>query len=168
MRRRGLTIATTLVSMLVLGAAACDDRGGESVDQSTTEPTVTESGSTTSVSTPTPAPVAPLYEAGDIDRGLQFFIDQAAADLAEHLDVEVTAISTHAAVLVVWPDSSLGCPQPDMSYAQVLTDGSIIELEHDGDIYRYHTGGSRGPFVCEQPIAKTPPSEPLTLEDFDD
>jgi len=115
------------------------------------------------VPTPTPAAVAPLYEAGDIDRGLRPFIDQAKDDLAVRLGVAVDAISTHAAVLVVWPDASLGCPSPDMRYAQVLTDGSVIELGYDGHIYRYHTGGDRGPFICEQPLTKTPPSEGIGL-----
>lgn len=66
-------------------------------------------------------------------------------------------------MLVVWPDASLGCPQPDMFYAQVMTDGSVIELEHDGRYYRYHTGGSQGPFICPQPLTKTTRPEPIDL-----
>ena len=124
--------------------------------------------SSTTVSASPPPVVQPLYEAGDIDGGLQPFIDQATDDLAARLDVDASTITTRAAVLVVWPDASLGCPQPDMAYAQVLTDGSIIELEQGGNVYRFHTGGTQGPFICEQPITKTPATELLTLEDFDD
>lgn len=122
-------------------------------------------GGSTTVPGPPVSAAEPLYAPGDIDAGLQPFIDQAAADLAARLAVDRDQISTHAAVLVVWPDTSLGCPQPDMSYAQVLTDGSVIELEHAGDVYRYHTGGERGPFICEQPITKAPPGEPLSAGD---
>lgn len=101
-------------------------------------------------------PTEPWYAAGDIEPGLQPFIDQATADLADLLGVDASDITTHAAVLVAWPDTSLGCPQPGMSYPQVITDGSIIELAHDGVVYRYHTGGQRGPFQCQTPLATAP------------
>jgi hypothetical protein len=115
------------------------------------------------VAGPTPSTAEPLYTAGDIAKGLQPFIDQAIDDLASRLEVEASTITTHAAVLVVWPDASLGCPQPDMFYAQVMTDGSVIELEHDGRYYRYHTGGTQGPFICPQPLTKTTRPEPIDL-----
>ena len=104
-------------------------------------------------------PTAPLYSAGDIDPGLKPFIDQAAADLATRLGVAASDITTHAAVLVIWPDASLGCPQPNMRYAQVPTDGSVIELSYEGSVYRYHSGGGRGPFLCQVPVKSAPPSE---------
>lgn len=132
--------------------------------------TVPDTPNTPSTPSGPPSPVEPLYDAGDIDAGLQPFIGQATDDLAARLDIDASTITTHAAVLVVWPDSSLGCPQPDMQYAQVLTDGSVIELEHDGDIYRFHTGGANAPFICEQAATKapaTPERELLTLDDFD-
>jgi hypothetical protein len=115
-----------------------------------------------------PTPSEPLYAAGDIDRGLQPFIDRAIDDLASRLGVDAAEITTHAAVLVVWPDTSLGCPQPDMRYAQVQTDGSVIELDVDGAIYRYHTGGARGPFICEAALTKPPPGEQLGVGSSED
>lgn len=108
-----------------------------------------------------PIPTEPLYSEGDIDKGLKPFIDEAAADLAARLGVPASDITTHAAVLVIWPDASLGCPQPNMRYAQVSTDGSIIELSYSGSFYRYHTGGGRGPFLCQVPVKTAPPSEGL-------
>ena len=101
-----------------------------------------------------------MYERGDIDEGLRPFIDQATEDLAARLAIDPADIEALSAVLVTWPDSSLGCPQPGMQYAQVLTDGSIIELGvGEGDdmvVYRYHTGGSSGPFLCDQPLDRKP------------
>ena len=101
-----------------------------------------------------------VYERGDIDEGLRPFIDQATEDLAARLAIDPADIEALSAVLVTWPDSSLGCPQPGMQYAQVLTDGSIIELGvGEGDdmvVYRYHTGGSSGPFLCDQPLDRKP------------
>ena len=161
-QRRHIVIAVLLVT--AVGCAADDG----AATTSTGSVPVTETSVTSSPIAPTttdgdgegsdvpPQPIEPFYEAGNIDSGLQPFIDQAAADLAIKLGVDVGGITTHAAVLVVWPDASLGCPQPDMQYTQAQTDGSIIELELDGSIYRYHTGGARGPFICDQPVSKPP------------
>ena len=90
--------------------------------------------------------------ANDIDPGLQPYIDLAIADLAGRLQVESGAITTRSAVLTVWPDASLGCPQPGMQYAQVQTDGSQILLEVDGVVYAYHAGGDTTPFLCDSAV----------------
>lgn len=88
---------------------------------------------------------------GEIDPGLQPYIDIAVADLAERLAADPAEIAVNSATLVVWPDSSLGCPAPGQQYAQVTTDGALIVLTADGDEFRYHAGGSRTPFLCEPP-----------------
>jgi hypothetical protein len=106
---------------------------------------------------PTPAggdPVSsdrPVFEPGDIDTGLRPFVDDAVADLAVRLDVDPADIELLTAVLVVWPNSALGCPDPKMSYAQVPVDGSVIELGVGERVYRYHTGGASELFLCERP-----------------
>jgi hypothetical protein len=38
-----------------------------------------------------------------------------------------------------WPDSSLGCPQPDMLYAQVVTPGYLVLVDVSGEQVEYHT-----------------------------
>ena len=38
-----------------------------------------------------------------------------------------------------WPDSSLGCPQPDMLYAQVVTPGYLVLVDVSGQQLEYHT-----------------------------
>ena len=77
-------------------------------------------------------------------------------DLAQRLSIDVGDIVVKSATLEQWSDSSLGCPEPGRQYAQVLTDGALIVLEADGKPYRYHAGGSRTPFLCEQPAKATP------------
>ena len=59
---------------------------------------------------------------------------------------------------MVWPDASLGCPQPDMFYIQIPHDGLLIRLSVDGKVYAYHSGGGYDPFLCEQDLklSKTP------------
>ncbi len=145
-----------------LAAPSADQSPALTTDPSVAAPPATER-TTTTVTGSTPSTAEPLYTSGDIAKGLQPFIDQAIDDLASRLEVEASTITTHAAVLVVWPDASLGCPQPDMFYAQVMTDGSVIELEHDGRYYRYHTGGTQGPFICPQLLTKTTRPEPIEL-----
>jgi hypothetical protein len=67
---------------------------------------------------------------------------------------------------VVWPDGSLGCPEPDVAYIQVQRDGLLIRLRARRRVYQYHSGGGRPPFLCEHPIVPEdiPPSPGLSLE----
>jgi hypothetical protein len=98
--------------------------------------------------------------------GAETLVDLAKADLAQRLAVEITAITLISYDDVVWPDSSLGCPQPGMAYLQVPKDGSRIVLEFEGTTYDYHTGGGRNPFLCEQTIIQKEDSPQLDLGDF--
>ncbi len=98
-----------------------------------------------------------MYDDQPIDQGLQPAIRTAITDLAGRLGLDEREIEAISAVRVTWPDSSLGCPQPGMSYMQVLTDGSVIELRAAGLIYRYHSGRSRPPFLCDRPLTPRPP-----------
>jgi len=118
---------------------------------------------TTGETMPSPTP--------DVDPGLRGLVDQAVRDLAGRLDVDEDAVTVVSADAVSWGDTSLGCPQPGMRYAQVVTDGTRIVLEHDGATYAYHSGGDRSPFLCEEPErpvqdSKSPaPSIDRTAED---
>lgn len=78
----------------------------------------------------------------------------AVSDLASQLAVAEDTISVVIVEEVIWGDASLGCPEPDMSYAQVLTDGLRIVLEADGTLYDYRSGGSVEPRLCEQAVDK--------------
>lgn len=80
----------------------------------------------------------------------QPLVEQARSDLARRLSVPAERIEVVEVRSVVWPDGSLGCPQPGMRYIQVLTDGALILLRYEGRTYEYHSGGSRPPFLCEQ------------------
>lgn len=75
----------------------------------------------------------------------------AATDLAERLGVTVDEIDVVSVDEVTWPDASLGCPQKDFQYAQVLTPGIRIELSSQGRTYAYHGGDGRDPFYCVDP-----------------
>ena len=70
---------------------------------------------------------------------LQSLIEKAKADLAQRLTVSVEQISVAEMTEVEWSDSSLGCPQPDMSYLQVITPGYKIVLQVNGQFHEYHS-----------------------------
>ncbi len=86
-------------------------------------------------------------------------VKAAVADLSQHTGAspaEITLVSYEA---VTWPDSGLGCPQPDMAYAQVLVDGARIRLQVGDQVYEYHSGsGGEPPFLCENPAEPVPGS----------
>jgi hypothetical protein len=105
-----------------------------------TVPAEATQGDPTQMSPPTPPPAS---------SGLENLIEDAKNDLAKRLLIPVDQISLIEANEVVWPDASLGCPQPGMAYIQVPEDGAQIILQAGGINYAYHTGGSRGLFLCE-------------------
>ena len=72
-------------------------------------------------------------------------------DLASRLGVDAGDVTVVAVQEVTWRDGSRGCAKKGMLYTQALIDGSRITLEVDGARYEYHSGGSRGPFLCERP-----------------
>ena len=88
--------------------------------------------------------------------GLQSLIEKAKEDLAQRLSMPASDISLVEAKEVVWPDGSLGCPQPGMMYAQVLTSGYLIKLKYDNRDFEYHAGKDRSLTYCENPL---PPVE---------
>ena len=91
--------------------------------------------------------------------GLQSLVEKAKADLARRLTVSVNEIILSEATSVIWPDSSLGCPEAGKAYSQVLTPGYLILLEHDGNKFEYHANIHNYFFHCEnpaRPILETP------------
>lgn len=73
----------------------------------------------------------------------------AMKDLAGRLNTSQKSIQYVQFEAVVWPDGSLGCPQPGLEYPQVQSEGYRIQLRYANDLYDYHGGGNRLPFLCE-------------------
>ncbi len=63
----------------------------------------------------------------------------AVRRLAEDRDIPPEEITVASWEPVDWPDTSLGCPEPGMMYAQVIVPGYRVVLEARGDLYRAHT-----------------------------
>lgn len=87
-------------------------------------------------------------------------IVQAKEDLAKRLGVQISEIELLSFEEVVWPDSSLGCPQPGMAYAQMLTPGFLIILSVDDQAYEYHASRGTEVIYCENPELPVPGEPP--------
>lgn len=76
----------------------------------------------------------------------------AQADLAARLGVSIDQIAVVSVVFVEWRDASLGCPQPGMMYAQVITPGYRILLRGEEKLYEYHSarGGDKAVFCRDK------------------
>ncbi len=105
-----------------------------------------------------PANVTPQSTASDRQVAL------AVQDLAYRLSVPEDRITVLLVQPVTWPDAGLGCPSPGMRYPQVPEDGILIRLEAGGQIYDYHAGGLRDPFLC--PPTPAPKATSPGLERF--
>jgi hypothetical protein len=119
--------------------------------------------------TPTPVEGTPMNETLSptpaYEPAMEPLVQAAVADLAQRLGVTPGEIGVIEAGAIVWPDASIGCPQPDMMYIQVPQDGALIRLSAGGKTYNYHYGGRRGLFLCEQPSkpGATPAPEEMQL-----
>ena len=73
----------------------------------------------------------------------------ARTDMAERLGIPRDEIEVVLLESVQWRDSSLGCPQPGMMYAQVITPGYRFVLSGGGELSEYHSAkGSDRAIVC--------------------
>lgn len=123
---------------------------GTQTGHSDSSPTPDPQKDTSSMTQPVPS---------HLSSGMESLVEKAREDLAQRLSITISEISLLEAREVVWPDASLGCPQPGMAYKQVPEDGALIILQVEGLNYNYHAGGSRGLFLCEQ-LFKSPEKPP--------
>jgi hypothetical protein len=132
-----MRMRTAMLVLAVTAVAACGAGGSEppSAEQTTTAstaPTTTESETTMPTSDQDQLPI----------------VAPAVDDLAGRVGATPEDIEIVSAEEVTWPDGSLGCPEPGMSYTQSLVDGSKVVLRYDDRVFVYHAGGDNKPFLC--------------------
>lgn len=128
--RRTILLAALVVILAACGADAESGAPGDTTTPSTA-PRATDSDTTTMPSNDQLPIVAPALE-----------------DLAERLGAPAADIEIVSAEEVTWPDGSLGCPEPGMSYTQALVDGSKVVLRYEDRVFVYHAGDDDLPFLC--------------------
>lgn len=141
-----LPLIAGLVALSFVFGACAPATPTETIPASSPSPTETESP---------PAATEPA-ESGTV-------VAEVRQDLAERLNITPEEIEVISVEAVDWPDTSLGCPEPGMQYLQVVTPGSRIVLEAQGQQYTYHTGGGNL-ILCEQPEASSGPAETPTID----
>lgn len=86
---------------------------------------------------------------------LQILINRTKEDLANRLSIAVEEIVLAEITEVEWSDSSLDCPQPGMSYLQVVTPGYRILLQVNDRFHEYHSNEDSFFVYCE---SQSPPA----------
>ena len=73
-------------------------------------------------------------------------IQAALADASRRSGIGADELRVDSAEHVTWRDGSLGCPMPDMMYAQALVPGYRIRIVAGGRTLDYHAD-TRGAMV---------------------
>ncbi|NDJ59770.1 MAG: hypothetical protein GYB67_01525 [Chloroflexi bacterium] len=104
------------------------------------------------VATFPPTPDDPLVAA---DPSAAFAVDTARRALASDFAIPVQQIQLLEIRPATWPDGSLGCPNPDISYTQAVETGYQIVLGAGDNAYLFRSGFSNNPRLCD-PAYTTP------------
>jgi hypothetical protein len=155
-----------LIGCLIFLEAGCNQVAATNAPETPTQP----SAETTAITETPTIPVVPTQEDHMETEpslpipsiaGLPALIEKAKADLAQRLSISSSQIDTVEAKEVFWPDASLGCPQPGMTYDQIQVPGYLILLQANSDEFEYHANIHGYVFYCENPtppILETPTS----------
>ncbi|HEY4690296.1 MAG TPA: hypothetical protein VIK33_13355, partial [Anaerolineae bacterium] len=115
--------AKRLMAVAIL-VSACAPAISNSIESPVLTPTLSPSQRVEqATSTPIATKEASVAPTVAVPASLQPLIDTAIADLSERLSIDATQITVVGFSAEVWPDASLGCPEPGVQYAQVLTEG---------------------------------------------
>ena len=117
-----------LIASLILAAAAC---GGESGASPFPTP-LTPTPETTEMPSETQPPAFEVPQA---------ILDPIIQDAADRAGVSPDDVTVERAEAVTWSDGSLGCPEPDKFYIQVLVDGYWVEVRAGDEVLDYRGSG---------------------------
>jgi len=79
-------------------------------------------------------------------RSLDEMVTMVREDAARQGGVSVDDVRVTNAIAVTWPDGSLGCPEPGMTYTQALVPGYRILVRAGDRALQYHASRT-GHFV---------------------
>ena len=79
---------------------------------------------------------------------LQKAVDAALADAARRTGRDKGSLKVVSAEAVVWPDGSLGCPEPGVVYTMAPVPGHRIRIGSGDRLLEYHAGRRGSPVLC--------------------
>lgn len=151
LQNRKIIVILVIISALMLSACAV---GGFGVPGDVVLPTDTPQPQPTTIPSPEPTaiPADKVLPQGGVQvgdgGGLERLLERAKEDIVQVARTSTDQVTVVSTEQVEWSNASLGCPQPDMMYAQVITPGYRIILEANGQTYQYHSGlDGEGPLV---------------------
>ena len=96
-------------------------------------------------------PPSPTPSEAPIPPGAAQVVQLAKEHLAKDKGLDLAKIRVVKVESVEWGDTSLGCPQPGMMYAQVITPGYRVLLSDGTKDYEYHTDTANRVVPCPSP-----------------
>lgn len=103
------------------------------------------------------------------DEGSPVFFDPATEalsiaarqELSETLETDLESIEVMDVTVMIWTDTSLGCPLPDVVYREAEIIGYRLVLQNDDEDYLYHADGLQVQFCpTEREVLPPPFGEP--------
>jgi hypothetical protein len=79
---------------------------------------------------------------------LDALIEIARVDVEQRFGTSRDLVTVVAVEPTDWPDASLGCPQADMAYIQVIVPGYRLVLDGAGTVLEYHTDNRGSVTYC--------------------
>ncbi len=76
-------------------------------------------------------------------------VERAKTFLSKRLAVAMDQLTLETADAATWPDASLGCPEKDRMYAQVVTRGFKVILKSGDTRHEVHVSGTQA-VLCEK------------------
>jgi hypothetical protein len=136
-------VAGCLLLMAALSACLVDDSNDEAPPATATAPSIEPTSTSapvpsqppTATATPSSPPPPPSPTIALLPAPVQAALDLAAETYAVPPE-QITVLSFTERP---WPSTALGCPQPGISYAQIVTPGYQVELDIAGRRLTYHT-----------------------------
>lgn len=103
-----------------------------------------------------------VFHAGEMQTERDQAVRMATNALASVLKIAPEKIHLVSAEPVDWPNSSLGCPKPDMAYLPVIIPGFRVRLAFGDRQYELHTGSGRA-ILCDDAAGPAAPSRSRTI-----
>lgn len=85
----------------------------------------------------------------DVPADALALVDRARADLMQKTGTKTEDVTLLSVEKINFADASLGVPEPDKMYAQVVTPGYVIRFQVGDTVYTYHGSGERVVLVPE-------------------